>query len=155
MINKKGIRIAYALALAVIVGSIMMRLLTSADDHFAESVGDVLKYFFLLEYAFIVVMIILRTKIVSIPWLNKNMKYLTSIHRLVGIACIALLSIHVSFLFELNEMWETHYIEGYAIVILMTLAILALKNKKVLKNNSLNFHMAFALLSFIPFILHV
>ena len=155
MIGKKGIRIAYFVSFIVVIASIVTRILTNGNEDLAETFGDVLKYLFLVEYAFIIVMIVIRSKQIKIPLLTKNMKSLMSMHRLIGIACIAILSLHVALIFEVGEMWEGHYIEGYVIIALMAIAILGIKNKETLKKNSLNIHMAFALLSFIPFVLHV
>lgn len=133
MIGKKGIRIAYAFALIVVIASIATRILTSGNEDLAETFGDVLKYLFLVEYAFIIVIFIIRSKQIKIPLLTKNMKYLMSIHRLIGIACIAVLSLHVALIFEVGEMWGAHYVEGYAIIALMAIAIIAIKNKETLK----------------------
>ena len=155
MLQKRSIHIAYTIALVIVIGAILFRFMQGADEHFAETMGDVLKYLFFVEYAFIFIMIVVRSKVVNIKMINKNMKYLVSIHRCIGIACIAFLGLHVAFIFEVQEMWKTHYLEGYAILILIGLAILSLKNKKVLKGNSLNFHMALALISIVPFLLHI
>lgn len=154
--NQKIImRIIYAICFVVIGVSIYIATNTYPNENLGEDIGEITKLAFLFEYAFLAVICVVRTKIIAIPLLTKNMKYILLLHRIVGVACVALVSLHVAVLFNVHEIWDTHYIEGYLIMIPILLGIIVVKCKKRIGKYTFHLHVLFSLLSIVPFLLHI